>query len=456
MSGTSVWREVVGEHKATKSDRVLGRPSHNGFAGEGPRWESIDLSPPNAIFNLNKLFKEDTSPVKVNLGVGAFRSEQGEPVVLDCVQRAEAQYQRELEGGVVDKEYLAIKGNAEMRVLAAGLVFGDQSSAAEESRIASVQSLSGTGALRLAAEFLRRFGGGAPVYLPSETWANHPAILIESGITDIRKYRYYDASTCALDYDNFIEDLRTAPLGSVFLLQAVAHNPTGVDPTKEQWQVVIDICEERQLFPLFDNAYQGFATGDLEADAYVIRQFVARGLECMVAQSFSKNLGLYNERAGCLHAVCKTKDSAARVESQLELIIRAMYSNPPAHPAKLVEIVLGSPNLRRLWHDETKAMADAITTRRKLLYDELVRNKTPSNTADGRWNHVIDQIGMFSYTGLTKDQCWNMEREHHIYMLKNGRISMAGVCASNVKHVARAIHQTITGELPPDQPQAGL
>ena len=439
------WDTDAASTSRTAGDRAV---DYDYAGGRDARWEAVDLSPPNAIFNLNRLFKEDASPLKANLGVGAFRDDNGAPVVLECVQRAEQQYQCSLRAGGCNKEYLPIAGHKPMQVLAARLALGDASPALQQGRVASVQSLSGTGALRLAAEFLRRFGGGAPVYIPAETWANHKAILAESRVEDVRQYRYYDAATCGLDFDGLMQDLRAAPMGSVFLLQAVAHNPTGVDPSREQWQQVIDVMQNRRLFPLFDNAYQGFATGDLETDAFVIRQFVARGLECMVAQSFSKNLGLYNERAGCLHAVCKTKDSAARVESQLELIIRAMYSNPPAHPAKLVEIVLGSPDLRQLWQTEMTSMADAIATRRQMLHAELVKNKTPSNAQNGRWDHVVDQIGMFSYTGLTEEQCWNMEREHHIYMLKNGRISMAGVCASNVKHVARAIHHSMTGAMP--------
>eukprot|EP00937_MAST-01D_sp_MAST-1D-sp2_P006887 g6887.t1 len=421
--------------------------------GRSSRWEAVVLSPPNAIFNLNRLFKEDASPLKTNLGVGAFRDDQGRPVVLECVQRAEAAYQRGLRAGESDKEYLPIAGHRPMQGLAARLALGEAADAPggclAEGRVASVQSLSGTGALRLAADFLRRFAGGAPVLIPAETWANHRAILGAAGYTgagDVRPYRYYCAATCALDFDGMMQDLEAAPVGAVVLLQAVAHNPTGVDPSRAQWERVMDVVQRRRLFPLFDNAYQGFATGDLEADAFVMRAFVARGLECMIAQSFSKNLGLYNERAGCLHVVCRTPESAARAGSQLELIVRAMYSNPPHHPAKLVELVLGTPELRALWQVETRGMADAIASRRRLLHDALVSNGTPSNAANGRWDHIVDQIGMFSYTGLTEAQCWNMEREHHVYMLKNGRVSMAGVCEANVAHVARAIHHSITGE----------
>ena len=414
-------------------------------AAPGGRWSGVDLAPPNAIFNLKKLYNEDASAVKANLGVGAFRTEEGEPYVLQVVQRAEALYQGKLASGEWNKEYLPIKGNVGMQALARKLAFGEACAADGAGRIASVQAISGTGALRLAGEFLARWGGADTVlYIPDQTWANHAAIFRESQIGDVRKYAYYDPATCSLNFAGLMADLRTEPTGAVFLLQAVAHNPTGVDPTEAQWREIIGVMRARSLFAVFDNAYQGFATGSLERDAFAIREFVSQGLECMVCQSFSKNLGLYNERAGCLHAVCASAEDARKVGSQLELIIRAMYSNPPDHSARLVELVLGTPELRRLWQEEIEYMSGAIATRRQALYAELQRLGTPSNTANGKWNHVVDQIGMFCFTGLTVEQCWILEREHHVYLLKNGRISMAGVCAANVKHVAAAIHDAVT------------
>ena len=221
------------------------------------RWDSVDLAPPNAIFNLKKLFNEDISENKANLGVGAFRTDDGEPYVLEVVQRAEAIYQQKLATGEWDKEYLPIKGNVAMQTLARKLVFGDACAADDEGRIASVQAISGTGALRLAGEFVSRWGGaGTIVYIPDQTWANHAAIFREAQVAEVRKYRYYDSSTCGLNFEGLLADLRSAPTGAVFLLQAVAHNPTGVDPTAAQWREVIGVMRERNLFALFDNAYQ--------------------------------------------------------------------------------------------------------------------------------------------------------------------------------------------------------
>jgi aspartate/tyrosine/aromatic aminotransferase len=235
-----------------------------------------------------------------------------------------------------------------------------------------------------------------------------------------------------------LEDIKSAPEGSVIMLHAAAHNPTGVDPTKDQWDQIFEVCKDKKHICWFDSAYQGFATGDLEKDAYAMRKFADGGLPLFVSQSFAKNFGLYGERVGTFSLTCDGPDSVKNVMSQLDIIIRNLYSNPPKHGANIVKTVLSDPALYQEWRDELLAMSLRIQDMRKELFDELTRLETP-----GTWNHVTDQIGMFSFTGLSPDQCKQMVEKHHIYMLGNGRVSMAGVTSGNVKYIAAAIDDVV-------------
>ena len=235
-----------------------------------------------------------------------------------------------------------------------------------------------------------------------------------------------------------MECISKAPRGAVILLHACAHNPTGIDPTKEQWQEIVKLCKEHGLIGFLDLAYQGFATGDLEADAYAVRLFMAAGLQFLVAESFAKNLGLYGERIGALHVVCPDPETAKKVFSGIQIDIRAMYSNPPSFGARIVGRILKTPELFAEWVAELKAVSERIQKMRKLLYDALVANKTP-----GTWDHVIKQIGMFSYTGLTEAQCDWLINKHHIYLMRSGRISMAGINTGNVARLAEAIRDAV-------------
>jgi len=297
-----------------------------------------------------------------------------------------------------------------------------------------VQSLSGTGALRIMASFLGRFSSKSIVYIPDPTWANHIPIMKDCGL-QLKTYRYYNAENCGLNFKGMTEDINNAPDGSVILLHACAHNPTGVDPEPEQWKELSALLKRKGHFPFFDSAYQGFASGNTEKDAFPIRQFVSDGHLPAVCQSFAKNFGLYGERVGALNIVAATTTEAEAIESQLKILIRPMYSNPPIQGARIVATVLSDNELSQIWLKEVKLMADRIISMRTRLVKELKDN---GSTKD--WSHITRQIGMFCYSGLTPEQVDRLASEFHIYMTRNGRISMAGVSSKNVSYLAKAIH----------------
>jgi len=272
--------------------------------------------------------------------------------------------------------------------------------------------------------------------VPSPTWGNHNNIFRDSGL-EVKQYRYWDRATNGLDLDGMLADLQAAPDGSAVLLHACAHNPTGVDPTPEQWKKICSVLKARPGLSLFfDSAYQGFASGDAEADAFALRHFVSEGVPVALAQSFAKNFGLYGERVGVLNVVCDDADEAARVLSQLKIIIRPMYSNPPCHGARIVHAVLSDPSLEKQWRSECKTMAERIIAMRTALSDEV---RKAGSTKD--WGHITSQIGMFCYTGLDAERVKRMTEEFHIYLTKDGRISMAGLNSDNVAYVAKAMHE---------------
>ncbi|KAL8149229.1 hypothetical protein AgCh_006295 [Apium graveolens] len=368
-------------------------------------------APEDPILGVTVAYSKDQSPNKLNLGVGAYRTEEGKPLVLNVVKRAELM--------LVDdqsrvKEYLPIVGLADFNKLSAKLIFGADSPAIQENRVATVQCLSGTGSLRVGGEFLARHYHERTVYIPQPTWGNHPKIFTLAGLS-VKTYRYYNPETRGLDFEGMLEDLGSAPSGAIVLLHACAHNPTGVDPTIEQWEQIRQLMRSKSLLPFFDSAYQGFASGSLDADAQSVRIFVADGGECLAAQSYAKNMGLYGERVGALSIVCKTADAASKVESQLKLVIRPMYSSPPLHGASIVAAILKDSDLYNEWTLELKAMADRIICMRKELFDALQAKGTP-----GDWSHIVKQIGMFTFTGLNSEQVTFMTNEYHIYMTTDG------------------------------------
>jgi len=355
-----------------------------------------------------------------------------QPHKLDSVREA----QKRIVERDMDLEYAGITGIPEFVRLATEFAYGSDSAPIREGRLAAAQSLSGTGALRVIMEFLaQELGEGTRIYMPNKTWGNHNSVAKRSGLTP-ETYRYYNAETCGLDIDGLLADLKALDEGSVVLLHACAHNPTGVDPTQAQWNDILDIVKARNHRVLFDSAYQGFATGDAEADAFAIRLFADAGVDMMLCQSFAKNFGLYGERVGALSVVCERPEDAERVLSQLKVVIRSMYSNPPIGGARIVTEVLGDEKLRAQWYRECKAMADRIAGARSRLREEVER------LGAGRdWSHITSQIGMFCFSGLTPEQCDVMVSKHHVYMTRDGRISMAGVTQSNAPRIAAALHE---------------
>ncbi|KAF7722600.1 aspartate transaminase aat1 [Apophysomyces ossiformis] len=395
-------------------------------------WSNVPQGPPDAILGVTEAFKKDTDPRKMNLGVGAYRDDNGKPYVLTSVQKAEALL---LEKNL-DKEYAGITGLPDFTKAAGRLAYGDESSVIKENRLAITQSISGTGALRIGAAFLSAFFPHAKnIIVPNPTWGNHIPIMQHSGLT-LNKYSYFDKSTNGLNINGMLEDIKNAPKNTIVLLHACAHNPTGVDPTQAQWDEISQVIKEREHFVFFDMAYQGFASGDCTRDAYALRKFVDEGHQLVLSQSFAKNMGLYGERVGSFSVVCEDEAEKARVESQLKILIRPMYSNPPIHGARLVSTVLNTPELKQEWLGEVKLMADRIITMRDKLRNHLEQDFGSKK----EWSHITNQIGMFCYSGLTPEQVDQLKSDWHIYLTRDGRISMAGVSSGNVKYLAEAIH----------------
>ncbi|XP_066255345.1 aspartate aminotransferase, cytoplasmic [Euwallacea similis] len=399
-------------------------------------FDSVELGPPIEVFQLTKQFTEDDFPQKVNLGVGAYRTDEGKPWVLPVVRTAEKALAND---ETLNKEYLPVLGLDAFSSLSSKMLLGVDSPAIAENRAFGVQVLSGTGALRVGAEFLAKKLGKTIFYFSKPTWENHRLVFLNAGFKEAREYRYWNEEKRGLDLEGLLEDLRNAPEGAVVILHACAHNPTGCDPTQEQWGEIAKIVREKKLFPFFDSAYQGFASGDLDKDAWAVRYFVNQGFEIFCAQSYAKNFGLYNERTGNLTVVSNNLANVAPMKSQITLIIRGMYSNPPSHGARIVAHVLNNKGLYDQWRENIKAMSSRIIQMRKRLREELESLGTP-----GSWNHITDQIGMFSYTGLNEAQSLLMVQKFHVYMLKSGRISMCGITPNNVNYVAKSIFETLT------------
>eukprot|EP00474_Spongospora_subterranea_P008884 CRZ09342.1 hypothetical protein [Spongospora subterranea] len=405
------------------------------MAGSG--FADVPVSPPNYVFHLQAQYKVDTSKDKINLGIGAYKTEEGKTYILDVVKKAERAVMNDPN---IDKEYLPICGDPEFVNLSQKLILGSSSSVIAEGRVCGAQAVSGTGALRLCAEFISQWLPNSMVMISDPTWENHSEILKRARVP-YATYRYWDNDKRGLNLDGMIEDILCAPNHSVILLHACAHNPTGVDPTKEQWAQIAAAMKTKSHYAFFDSAYQGFATGDLDNDAWAVRYFADKNFEMFLAQSFSKNLGLYGERVGCASIVCANKSVMPSVSSQLPLLIRPMYSNPPKHGMYIAKFILSNPNLFEEWKKELSVMSNRIFSMRQLLYDELVKLKTPSPSGD--WKHIITQIGMFSFTGLTPAQAEKMVKQYHVYMFDNGRISMPGLTKASAPYLAQSIHNVV-------------
>ena len=395
------------------------------------QFKHVPLAPADPILSLTQGYKADKNPNKVNLGVGAYRDNDGKPYVFPVVRKSEALL---LQNNNPDKEYLPIDGFAPFKKGARGVIFGWDSPLVNDERVATLQSLSGTGALRVIAEFLKTFRP-APLYVSNPTWGNHNQVFSKAGL-DVRQYRYFDKKTKGLDINGMIADLEAAPAGAAVLLHTCAHNPTGVDPTEAQWQQIADVCKRRQLYPFFDTAYQGFTSGSLDKDAYGLRLFLAQGFEMVIAQSFAKIMGLYGERTGAIHIVCDNKETAAKVMSQVKILIRCNYSSPPKHGAEIAARILNDPAMRQQWLYELIVVCKRMNDMRAALRSAIERLGVK-----GDWSHITTQIGMFSFTGLSPAQSKAMVEKHHVYMLENGRISMAGVTSKNVEYLASSMHE---------------
>ncbi|XP_041370345.1 aspartate aminotransferase, cytoplasmic-like [Gigantopelta aegis] len=408
------------------------------MAGQsGSFFNDVQMAPPIEVFALIDRFKKDEHPKKVNLSVGAYRTEEGKPWVLPVVKVAEVAM---VSDPTLNHEYLPVAGLEDFRDASCKLLLGADSPAIVENRTQGVQCLGGTGAIRLAAEFLKRVLKFDTVFVSKPTWGNHKGVFKAAGFSSIKEYRYWNDANKNLDLEGMLQDLKNAPEKSAVILHACAHNPTGVDPTREQWKLIADVLEAKKIFVLIDCAYQGFASGNIDNDAFAPRYFAERGFEFFTAQSFSKNFGLYNERTGNLCVVNRSPEMKAQVKSQLEIIVRTMWSNPPNHGARIVASVLNNNSQFNDWKENVKTMANRILNNRKLLYDKLRAKGTP-----GTWDHIINQIGMFSFTGLGPRQVTHLIDNYHIYLMKEGgRINMCAITSKNVDYVVEAIHDAIT------------
>lgn len=415
--------------------RFSALPSHTPSAAPLSRFSKTPKGPEDAILGVTVAYNNDTNPKKINLGVGAYRDDLGFPFVLSAV--------REAEHRILDRkphmEYLPVAGSATFVDKAIRLAYGSNEFV-DSGCVAAVQTLSGTGACRMAGVLMDRFLDGASrdakplILLPNPSWANHRPIFLDAGC-NVDSYTYYDPATKSLDFDGCIKSLSDAPAGSVVLLHACAHNPTGVDPSIEQWREISAVLKAKGHLPLFDMAYQGFTSGDMDTDAASLRLFVEDGHRVVLAQSFSKNFGLYGQRVGCLSVLTDSKEETAAINSQLKIIARPMYSNPPIAGVRLVEEILGDEKLEQSWKSEMRDMALRIISMRSTLKDSLSQLGSVRN-----WDHIVNQHGMFCFSGLTKEQVDDLRERHSVYLTANGRISMAGVTSKNAQYLAEAIH----------------
>ena len=389
---------------------------------------SVELAPRDPILGVTEAFVADANPQKVNLGVGVYCDDNGKVPLLECVRRAE---QLLTEKGA-PHPYLPIDGIPAYDKAVRAMLLGEDSDIVQSGRAVTVQALGGTGGLRVGADFLKRFAAGAKVWISDPSWENHRALFEAAGF-EVGTYAYYDAATRGLDFDGMLASLAKLPAGAVVVLHACCHNPTGVDPTPEQWQKVLDVVRSRGLVPFLDMAYQGFAEG-VVADGAIVRRFAATPGPLFIASSFSKSFSLYGERVGALTVVAGDRDEAARVLSQVKRIVRANYSTPPSWGGQVVTTVLTSPELIELWDRELGEMRERIKAVRTELA-QRVEAKLPGRD----FQYVVRQRGMFSYSGLTKEQVARLRAEFSVYAIDSGRVCVAAVNSRNVGYIADAL-----------------
>ena len=393
---------------------------------------AIEMAPRDPILGITEAFNADKNPSKINLGVGVYYDDNGKVPLLECVRKAESILMEKF----APRTYLPIDGLASYDKAVQELVFGADSAVIKEKRALTVQAIGGTGALKLGADFLRRFAPDAQVWISDPSWENHRALFESAGFT-VNNYPYYDASTRGVDVDGMMQALKSMPAGSIVVLHACCHNPTGADLNDAQWLDIIQVVTERGLVPFLDMAYQGFGDG-IDADGKVVRQFADAGGPLFVSNSFSKSFSLYGERVGALSIVAVSSDEAARAMSQMKRVIRTNYSNPPVHGGSVVAAALSTPELRQLWESELAGMRIRIREMRQLLVAKL-KEKAPAHDFD----FVVKQRGMFSYSGLTKAQVERLRDEFSIYAVDTGRICVAALNSRNIDQVTDAIAQVL-------------
>jgi aromatic-amino-acid transaminase len=393
---------------------------------------AVEMAPRDPILGLNEQFNADTNPHKVNLGVGVYYDDNGKLPLLECVKAAEKQMMEQPKA----RGYLPIDGIAAYDAAVKNLVFGAESEPVKSGRVATVQALGGTGGLKVGADFLRKMSPGAKVLISDPSWENHRALFSQAGFT-VEAYPYYNAARRGIDFDGMLTALNAAPEGTIIVLHACCHNPTGYDITPAQWDQVIAAIKAHKLTPFLDLAYQGFGFGIAE-DGAVIGKFVAAGLNFLVSTSFSKSFSLYGERVGALSVLCQDKEEAARVLSQLKIVIRANYSNPPTHGGQVVATVLNTPELRTLWEKELGVMRLRIKQMRIALVEKL---KAAGVKQD--MSFITQQIGMFSYSGLNKDQMVRLRSEFGVYGTDTGRMCVAALNSKNIDYVCQSVAKVI-------------
>ncbi|MGY2488115.1 amino acid aminotransferase [Cupriavidus sp. CP313] len=394
----------------------------------------IEAFPGDPILSLNEDFQRDPRTEKVNLSIGIYFDDEGRLPVMQAVAKAEAA----LLADMGPRPYLPMSGLVAYRNAVQALVFGEDSPARAAGRIATLQTLGGSGALRVGADFLKRYFPQAQVWISDPSWENHRVVFERAGFT-VNTYPYYDDTTGGLKFDAMMDALRAIPAGSIVLLHACCHNPTGVDLNQDQWRQLIALLKANQLLPFVDMAYQGFGAG-LEDDAFAIRELVAQDVPCLVANSFSKNFSLYGERCGGLSVFCNTAGEATNVLGQLTGAVRANYSNPPTHGARVVAKVLTTPELRQLWEEELAQMCNRIARMREAIHHNL-----RDHVSGEALSRYLTQRGMFTYTGLTADQAERLREQHGVYLLRSGRMCVAGLNERNVEIVAKAIGNVLKG-----------
>ncbi|MDB5744557.1 MAG: aminotransferase [Polaromonas sp.] len=393
---------------------------------------AVEMAPRDPILGLNEQFNADPNPAKVNLGVGVYYDDNGKLPLLQCVQAAEKQMMEAPKA----RGYLPIDGIAAYDAAVKGLVFGADTEPVKSDRVATVQCIGGTGGLKVGADFLKRLTPDAKVLISDPSWENHRALFTNAGFP-VENYPYYDASIRGINFAGMLAALNAAAAGTIVVLHACCHNPTGYDITAAQWDEVIATVKARNLVPFLDMAYQGFGHG-LAEDGAVVGKFVAAGLGFFVSTSFSKSFSLYGERVGALSVVCSSKEEADRVLSQLKIVIRTNYSNPPIHGGTVVAMVLTTPDLRAQWENELGDMRVRIKAMRQKLVDGL---KAAGVKED--MSFITQQIGMFSYSGLSKDQMVRLRNEFGVYGTDTGRMCVAALNSKNIDYVCASIAKVI-------------